>query len=159
MLGWSMLDWFGCSWVMPNKLSIMFEAWSICMSLGSLRGRITWWFLFMAIIWVSWKERDAWWFERSSSLVDVLTEKVCFFVACSLFLLLFSMIPLLQLFWEGGWWSCCHRWLRLGAFLDDASPLADIFLKKESLVRVCFYFKIEIYICLLVSCTFLCFRW
>lgn len=36
----SILTWFDCSWLMPTRLSIMFEAWSLLM--GSVRGRVMW---------------------------------------------------------------------------------------------------------------------
>lgn len=158
MLGWSMLDWFGCSWVMPNKLSIMFEAWSMYV-IGFFEGKN-----YMVILvyghHMGFMER-----ERCLMIWEVLFLGGCFDREGVLLRCLLPFSP--SIFHDTSTSTILRRWVvvMLSPVIKTwclswwCPPLADIFLKKESLVRVCFYFKIEIYICLLVSCAFLCFRW
>ena len=47
------LGWFRCSWVLPNSLWDLFEAW-FCPSLAP-RGKEMWKLSFFAVIWIIWK--------------------------------------------------------------------------------------------------------
>ena len=72
---WSVvLGWFGCSWVLPNSLSDLFEAW-ICLSMAP-RGKEMWRLSFLGMVWIILKERNARCFKGIASCVNSITEKI-----------------------------------------------------------------------------------
>ena len=77
---WSVvLGWFGCSWILPNSLLNLFEAW-ICLPLAP-RGKEMWKLSFFVVIWIIWKERNARCFKGIASCVNSIIDKIKLFVA------------------------------------------------------------------------------
>lgn len=69
----TILNSFGCSWVLPRSIVELFEAWrfQIRTSKGKAMSRLS----FLVTIWAIWKERNCRCFEgSSSSLADVVDE-------------------------------------------------------------------------------------
>lgn len=72
------LNWFDCGWVRPCSLKDLFKAWK--MAVGSQRGKALW-RSFLAIIWNTWKERNAGSFDGKPSSIDSLVGNVKFSAA------------------------------------------------------------------------------
>ena len=75
----AVFNWFGCSWVLPNSLPVLFEAWSNPSMVP--RGREMWKLSFLAVLWIFWKERNAGCFEGIVSSVNLVSDKIKLSVA------------------------------------------------------------------------------
>ena len=75
----SVFGWFDRSGVLPSTLSQLFDVWNL--GVGSCRGRIMWRSLFVATLWMIWKERNNRCFQDKSTNQVLLTDKIKYLVA------------------------------------------------------------------------------
>ena len=75
----TVLDSFGCRWVLPNSLLALFEAW--INPPVAPRGKEMWNWSFVAVIWTVWKERNSRCFEGIASSANSVSDKTNLSVA------------------------------------------------------------------------------
>ena len=75
----TVINWFGCSWVFPKHVQVLFMAWKS--PIGSQKGKEMWKLTFLAVIWHIWKERNARCFEGASTNGDSICGKIKISVA------------------------------------------------------------------------------
>ena len=70
---------FGCCWVLPHSLPVLFQAWKA--PIGDLRGKVMWRLSFFVTIWTIWKERNSRYFEGIASSESRHVERSKFLAA------------------------------------------------------------------------------
>ena len=105
---------FSCSWVLPQSIFELFEAWKF--GFGPKRGKILWRYAFAAINWALWEERNHWCFECLSSLTSIVVTNSRFLAASWVFVLLEYWGVLMDVILLK-WMEVAFSWLLLLWFL------------------------------------------
>ena len=75
----TVISWFGCSWVLPKQIEDLFMAWKS--PIRSNKGKGMWKITFLAVIWHTWKERNARCFKGTAMNRESICGKIKFSVA------------------------------------------------------------------------------
>lgn len=80
------VGWFDCFWTFPQSVGDFFQAWHLRSS--SVREKIMWRTSFLLVLWIIWKEIDSRCFKGKGMPVEIMIERLKFFIAAQVFILL-----------------------------------------------------------------------